>query len=375
MMLRGQFISDYDAHIGRKLANILKVEPLRKSNLISVDYECSDPGLAARVLNSLAGFYLDKHQKVHRPSGEFAFFNKETKLLREDLGAAENQLMDFTRDQGVVSPQLERDLSLQKASELEGSLAQTRAAIAETEQRIRTLEQQQASVPPRTTTQLRTSDNPALLQQMKSTLLSLELKRTELLSKFEPTYRPVQELDKQISDTRTAISAEKDAPVHDETTDQNPVYEWVKTELAKDQTELNGLKARAAAEETALGKYRQVAQALQQATIVQQDLLRTVKEEEENYLLLSHKAEEASINDALDRGGILNIAIAEPATVPVLPRHSFLYYAFLGLVLAGFASTGSTFVADFLDPSFRTPDEVSRFMASPVLASIPRNSR
>jgi uncharacterized protein involved in exopolysaccharide biosynthesis len=274
-----------------------------------------------------------------------------------------------------VSAQLERDLTLQKASELEASLTQTQAAIAETEQRIMTLDRQAASIPPRTTTQLRTSDNPQLLQQMKSTLLTLELKRTELLSKFEPTYRPVQELEKQISETRAAIAGEKNAPVRDETTDQNPPYEWVKSELAKAHTDLSGLKARAAAIQTALVKYRGGARALQRAAIVQEDLQRTAKTEEENYLLYQHKGEEARINDALDRGGILNVAIAEPPTVPALPDQSLLYYCLLGVLLATAGSIGLAFTVDFLDSSFRTPDEVSSFLGSPVLASIPQNER
>ncbi len=162
-------------------------------------------------------------------------------------------------------------------------------------------------------TQLRTADNPRLLQQMKSTLLQLELKRTELLSKFEPTYQPVVEVEKQIRETRAAIAAEKDAPIRDETTDQNPTYEWLKSELAKAQTDLSGLEARAIANQVALAKYRKVLAHLQQAAIVQQDLLRTAKTEEDNYLLYLRKQEEARINDALDRRGILNVAIAEPA--------------------------------------------------------------
>ena len=97
---------------------------------------------------------------------------------------------------------------------------------------------------------------------MKSTLLTLELKRSELLSKFEPTYPLVVEVEKQIRETQATIAGEKDAPVRDETTDQNPTYEWVKSEMAKARTELSGLKARAAANQTALVKYRNDARAL-----------------------------------------------------------------------------------------------------------------
>jgi uncharacterized protein involved in exopolysaccharide biosynthesis len=356
----------------RRLGKLVQAEPLRKTNLISVTLESSDPDQAAQILNSLGILYLEKHLQVHRPTGEFRFFDQETEQLKRGLDTAEGRLTAFSREHGVVSAQYERDLTLQKASEQEASLAQTQAAITETEHRIVALQRQATSIPQRLTTQLRTADNPQLMQQMKSTLLNLELKRSELLSKFEPTYPLVVEVEKQIRDTKATIAGEKDAPVRDETTDQNPTYEWVKSELAKGQTELSGLKARAAANQAALLKYRADAQTLQEAAIEQQDLTRTAKTEEDNYLLYLRKQEEARINDALDARGILNVAIAEPASVPVLPARSFSYYVLLCFFLACCGSVGITFLADFLDPSVRTPDEVSLLLDLPVLASIPK---
>ena len=359
----------------RLLASQVKAEPLRKTNMISVSYESGDPKLAARVLNSLAGLYLEKHLQMHRPDGEFKFFDQETEQLRKGLGQAEERLTKFTQENGVVSAQAERDLTLQKASELEASLTQSDAAIAETNRRIQTLETQRATIPKRIVTQLKSADNPQLLQQMKSLLLQQELKRTELLAKFEPTYQPVVELEKQIRETRAAIAGEKESPVRDETTDQNPPYEWVQSELAKARTDLSGLQARANAQRSALARYRTGARALQQAAIAQQGLLRTVKTEEDNYLLYLRKQEEARINDALDQRGILNVAMAEPPTAPALPSRSIVSYSLLGLLLAFTGSVGLAFTMDFMDSSFRTPDEVAAFLGSPMLASIPKGDQ
>jgi len=179
----------------------------------------------------------------------------------------------------------------------------------------------------------------------------------------------VQEVEKQIHDTRASIAGEKSAPLRDETTDRDPTHEWARAELVKAQADLSGLQARAASEQATLARYRSGARSLQEASIVQQDLLRATKIEEENYLLYLRKQEEARINDALDRRGILNVAIAEAPTVPALPARSRLLYGFLSMFLAGTASLGLVFVADFLDPSFRTPDEVTASLEAPVLAS------
>jgi len=49
-----------------------------------------------------------------------------------------------------------------------------------------------------------------------------------LLTKYQPTYRLVQEVDKQIVDTTAAIAAEQSKPLKEETTDQNPTYNWMR---------------------------------------------------------------------------------------------------------------------------------------------------
>ena len=56
---------------------------------------------------------------------------------------------------------------------------------------------------------IRNSDNPQLTEKMKSKLLELQLKRTELLTKFQPSYRLVQEVDLQIAETKTSIATER----------------------------------------------------------------------------------------------------------------------------------------------------------------------
>ena len=149
----------------------------------------------------------------------------------------------------------------------------------------------------------------------------------------------------------------------------------MKSELVKARTELDGLEARATADRASLTRYRDGARSLQQASIVQQDLLRTVKTQEENYLLYSRKEEEARINDALDRRGILNVAIADPPSVPVLPARSTWHYCLLGMLFATIGSVGVAFACDFADPSFRTPDEVVSALDWPVLAAIPKLER
>src|SRR5262249_11106186 len=62
----------------RRLVRKIKIEPVKKTNLIAIDYSASDPQTAAKVLHSLEAVYLQKHMAVHRPGGEFHFFQQQT---------------------------------------------------------------------------------------------------------------------------------------------------------------------------------------------------------------------------------------------------------------------------------------------------------
>lgn len=359
----------------RKLDRGLKVELATKSNMIEVRYASPDPLLSARVLTTLANEYLVKHLAVNRPPGAFNFFQQQAEQYQKELTEAEARLADFSRDQehGAVSPQVQRDLVLKSANDFEDTLRQTQASIAQTQERIRTLEALAAATPSRLTTTDRKSDNPQLLQQLKSSLLTLELQRTELLNKFEPSYRPVQQVEAQIAQTR-AIAAEDKAPWREETTDRNPTYQYVDQALAQARADLASYQAQAAATTKIVRDYASSAVLLDQKEIDQQDLIRTAKADEANYLLYLNKREEARISDALDTQRIANVAIAEAATAPALPVHSRWLFVFLGILFAILVSIGAAFAADHFDASFRTADEVEAFLNTPVLAAMPNNA-
>lgn len=354
-----------------RLRSHLVVEPLKKTNVIQLTYSAHDPKLAALVLNDLVNAYVEKHVTIHRPAGQLAFFDEETNRYKHELDQAEGQLKSFAQEQGGVAPQVSRDITLQKLNEFAASLESTRAEMAGTEKKIANLEQQAGITPDRLTTSVREADDGAVQQQLKSTLLTLELKRTELLTKYQPTYRLVQEVDKQIADTRASIAAEDAKPLREQTTDRNPTYAWINEELAKAKSDYSALQARAAATQAIVGVYQARAQKLEENGLVQQDLLREAKANEDNYLLYLHKREEARIEEALDRTGILNVGMVEQPTIPVSPVRSAMVFCLVGLLLALAVSTGLVFTQEYLDSSFRTPAEVLSELKIPVLASVP----
>ncbi len=365
-----------DLRIARAVSTLeqkLLVEVIAKSKMIDVRYAARDPRLAAKVLQTLTALYLEKHVAVHRPPGALDFLQQQTDQYKRSLAAAEKQLAEFSRKKDVVSIDIEKDIVLRKLSDFETQLRDTQTAVTATEQRIKSLEAQAAARPQRVVTQVRTTENPALAQQSKTTLLTLELKRTELLTKYEPSYRAVQEIDTQIAQAREALAqAEKDVQ-RDEITDLDTTRQWLDAELARARAELVTLRARSAEIAKVVDAYRESARQIGRKEIEHVDLVRSAKTAEENYLLYLRKQEEARISDELDRKRIVNVAIAEAATVPAFPsRPRWDLNLILGLALAVLVSLGLAFIVDYMDPSFRTPDEVEGYLGLPVLAATPR---
>lgn len=356
-----------------RLASDLKIEAEKKSHLIDVSYTSDDPQLAARVLSTLGDAYIQKHVAVHTPPGQVQFFDEETERYKKDLSSAEAQLKTFSEQQDGVAPQLTRDITLQKLSEFRSSLQQTRADLAGTDQRIKTLEKQAGITPERLTTSMRQQDDYQVLQGLKNTLMTLELKRTELLTKYQPTYPLVQEVDKQLADTQASIAAEEAKPIKEETTDRNPTYSWINEELAKAKAEHSALEARATAQQAIVATYETQARDLEQKGLVEQDLLRNIKTDEESYLLYLRKREQARMTEALDRTHIVNVVVAEPPAVPTLPSNSRLLVFLLGMFIAASVAVGAVVIQERFDPSFRTPTEVSTELNIPVLAAVPQS--
>jgi uncharacterized protein involved in exopolysaccharide biosynthesis len=219
-----------------------------------------------------------------------------------------------------------------------------------------------------------TSQNEQSVTGMQSTLLNLQLKHIEQLTKFSPEYALVRETEAQIAAAQGAVAAAQHAQVVHQTTDRNPSFDWLTQEIAKSSSNLDATKARERTASTIAGKYRLAAEHIAQEAQTEQDLVRDARLQEDNYLLYVRKREEARMNDALDRLGIVNIAIAEQPSVPRIPVRSPARSLLLMLLVGFTISVPVAFTIDRLDPSFRTPEEIVLYLGTPVLAALEANN-
>ena len=355
------------------LAAQLRVEAERTSDVIDVKYgSVGAPETPACVLQTLGKLYLAKHLRLQRPAGTFEFFAAETQKYQEALADSERRLADFGKSEGVAAPEILRTSMAQQLVAAQASLYQTRQIIAAEQQRLEDLKKQMEGTPRRSSTAETSMPANLLLEQLQSSLLASEIRKTQLLMKYEPSYPLVKEADAEIVQTKEAIDEAEKAKYVNTTTDRDPTFDYLRQDQAKTEADLASEQATAGELLNTMRGMQSEMVNLDAKAVKQGALLRETKANEGNYLLYLTKREEERTSDALDEKRIANVAIAVPAYVPALPARSASSIMFAGFFLALLGGIGAGYLAELVDSSFRTPAEVEEMLNITVLAAMPK---
>jgi uncharacterized protein involved in exopolysaccharide biosynthesis len=358
----------------RQLEKDLRVAPVRKTTIISVQYAAKDPAQAANVVNKMSDLYLEKHMAIHRNRETSEFFTKQAAYYQTELTQAEKDLQDFEQHHQSSLLEMQKESALKRGNDVEAAVEDTNSQIRDAQDRARELMKQLNTLTPTVNSQNRSARNEPLIDHLKSLLVELGNKRTELLGKYEPGYRLVQEIDRQIRDTNAALDREMNPQVVDRVDTLNPVRQSIEAELLRTESVIAGLKARQQAVTGDHRRYRSKEQSLGRLTAQNEDLHRRVKIAEENYLLYQKRQEEARIAEALDRQKFLNVSVVERGVPPALPadRHRSLI-ALLGLLIAALVAIAAALTVDHLDRPVQFAPQLSEVTGLPVLASVSRS--
>lgn len=365
---------DRVARAVKQLAKNLKVKNETNSDLIDVSYSSSSPKLSYAVLNSLGSFYVDKHVALHRPPGSFQFFAQETERYQKALKESEDRLQAFRVKHGVAAPDVVRgDLAQQVALSV-GQLHQSEQAFAADKERMQSDRKQMAATPRRSPTQQATSPADKLLEDLHSSLLAAETKRTQLALKYDSRYPLVREADQEITQAKAAIAEAEKTKFVTQTTDVDPTFELLREDLAKTESDIAAQRASMTAIQRSIRSMQAQIVDLDQKALKQQDLLRDTKANEDNYLLYQSKREQERTADALDKERIANVAIAVPPAIPVLPVYSFPMVVLAALFLSFVFSVGTAYAVDYCDTTLHTPAQVMDSLGIPVVVAMSKKT-
>ena len=363
---------DRIARAVKGLAKSIKAEVVTKTNLIEVKYSSSNPQLSYGVLKSLGEFYTQKHVEVHRPAGSYEFFAGETQRYHDALEQAEAKLRDFATRHMVAAPDAQEANLAQQLGTSIGLMHLAEQSLAADQERLKDDHQQMSKTPQRSPRLQTAAADDKLLDQLNANLLASQNKRTELLTRYDPNYPLVQDVDQQIAQTQAAIAAAQKTRYMTESTDLDPTFEALREDHSRTQADRAAQVANLAATKRSIKNMQAQLVDLDRQSIARQDLVREVKADEQNYLTYLGKREQERTSDALDTTRIANVAIAVPPAIPVLPVFGWPLIVFAALCLGTVTSIGGAYAVDYLDSSFRTPAQLTEGLGIPVVVVFPK---
>src|SRR5262249_9114031 len=150
------------------------------------------------------------------------------------------------------------------------------------------------------------------------------------------------------------------------------VYEEAQLALLKQEPVVTSLRAKAEALRAQLDRQQGGLKTFNENSLRLARLEREFSLQESHYRRYAENLEQAQIDRALEAERISNISLMQPATYEMEPVRPRLLVNFgVGLLVAVFGSLGLALLAERLDPSVRTPEDVEQRLGLPLLASVP----
>jgi uncharacterized protein involved in exopolysaccharide biosynthesis len=338
-------------------AERIEVTPVKQSNLIEVAYVSQDPQWASTFVNDLIQLYITRHAAFSEAAAGQDFFRNQRRLLGERLDNAQAKLRHFREVAGAEAVSDNVEVLRDQMAGLEVTRAADQAKVAELEARERVLVTTVLNNPAAAANEPRIAENTAVLF-LKSRLLELELKRTEMLTRYAPGSQFMSDLERQVAKTLALKRKEEESIVH--------------LMLSETRSELAAARARVASLTEMLTQSQEKLLRNENAGGEREQLEQELAAARESYLTYLKKEEQARFSKALDDSRIVNLSVAESADMPNEPEAAHrLETVVLGVVLSFLLGVALAFIREQLDPMVKTSEEAERLTGLPVITEIP----
>jgi uncharacterized protein involved in exopolysaccharide biosynthesis len=296
------------------LSGIIHVEAVPNTDVIALTVRARDPEVAAAIANTIADVHL---------KNDVASQRDRARHVREKI------------DEQVVSFRPQYEEAKRIVEEFEDT-HEARLLDEQIQARIQEISQLEVTY-------------WELVEAQKSEILSLRMELVALRQVYDPTHPKVTAVELELEEARKRLEA---GGVEDKSPEARSADEEYASSLLarinRSKEELSQLTAL----DTQYGR-----------------LMRDKEQEEELYLFLKKKREEAQIAEATRSAGIRVIDPARPALHPQYPRKRI--NLLLGMMGGLLAAAMLAALLEFLDRSVRTPDDVVGATGMDVIGTIP----
>jgi capsular exopolysaccharide synthesis family protein len=342
--------ADIDNELLIKFQKRLDVEPLKRSRLVEVSFESNDRNLAAQVVNTLASTYIQQSLEARWDASQKAteWLSQQLLDMKAKLEKSEDELQKYARDNGLLFLETEKgtteNIVTQRLRELQEELTKAQTQRFEKESLYVLVQQGDfASLPG-------VFENK-LMQDLTEKLEELQRERSRLIAIFNSDYPRVKEIQSQIEETQAVLAQERER-------------------AAKEIT--NDYHAAMGREHMLQGAFREQqkdADVIAEKSVQYNILKREADTNKQLYVGLLEKLKETGVSTSMKA---TNIRVVDPAYPPKKPdRPRIPLNLSLGLVLGISLGIGAAFLQEHLDNTFKSAEDIKRFLQLSALASVP----
>src|SRR6201996_5084303 len=187
-----------------------------KSRVVVIEFQSSDPELAARVANSIAEGYLVLQQNARQEQAKSAsqWLSGEIDNLRKKVADAESRVEDFRSKSSLFVGTNNTTLSNQQMGELNTQLNNARALKSDAESKARLIREMRQSGKPIEASEILNSEMIRRLGEQRVTLRAQLAEQSSTLLDNHPRIKELKaqltDLDRQIRDEASKISRSLD---------------------------------------------------------------------------------------------------------------------------------------------------------------------
>jgi uncharacterized protein involved in exopolysaccharide biosynthesis len=356
------------------------VSPVRKSDVIEVTLESKNPVKAAEAVNALVALYLQHHNVLYQADGAYEFFDTQADQSLLKLQDSEDALYAFRRANNVVTLEEQKSLLLSRSADTTRDLEATRSEIAEIAARARQNRDRLTTLAANVElNQIR--ERRPILEQLDERVADLRLQREELLARYRPDARPVQDVERELEgllDLQQQVQAMPDEqnvggdPVSSVTLGENVTYKDLEGIVLADEARTVSLRARERQLDQTVSAGARRLNDLVDLEVENKRLTRQVEADEGNYEVQRKALEERRISVQMDLEQIASVSVIEAATVPLQPigPRKLLAVA-LSIPLGFLLGLGFAFISERSDRSFTREEDVERANDAPVIGTLP----
>jgi polysaccharide biosynthesis transport protein len=334
-----------DVWLADLLQRKLDVRPSRESNMITINYKAADPGFAAALANAFAQAYIDTtiELKVDPAKQYSAWFDKQSKELRERLSQAKRRLSDHQQQTGIVVTDERLDSETQKLNELQGqvALAEGQSADASSKQRSGsdTLPEVMQS---------------GLIQQMRADVARLESRLQDMAGNLGKNHPQYQRSQAELAALRQQLVEET-----------RRITGSIGTNSRISKGKIVDLKAAVEAQKTRILNLREKRD---EAMVLLQD----VETAQKAYDAVAQRYTLSALESQITQTNVAVLTPAEPPLEPSSPK--LLLNTLLAVFLGTILSAGVALVLELSNRRVRSSDDLDQ-AGLRVLAELPAAAR